>query len=184
MRLERLTCNSCGAPLEVPQTANFVTCNHCSAQLAVRRQDNVTFTEQLDQLTKQTEELSERVDRLSEQGEVASLDRQWELERENYLVSDKHGGRHIPSEGGAIGGGIVITIFGCFWTAMAIGITSGAPNVGPFAVAKFAFPAFGVLFVCAGIAMSVFQFSKAGAYRRAKQRYKRRRSDLLREKQS
>lgn len=40
---ETLTCNSCGAPLEVPGTANVVTCNHCSCQLAIRRLGSATL---------------------------------------------------------------------------------------------------------------------------------------------
>ncbi len=37
--------------------------------------------------------------------------------------------------------------FGVLWTILAIAITSGAPDDGPFVVAKIVFPLFGVLFV-------------------------------------
>jgi len=76
MNLESITCNSCGAPIEIPETANFVRCNHCSTQLAVRREDDVTFTEELDRLEERTDELSEKVDSLATQNEIAALDRE------------------------------------------------------------------------------------------------------------
>jgi predicted phage tail protein len=179
MKLQDLTCNRCGAPLKVPQEANFVTCNHCSTQLAVRRTEHVAFTEQLDKLAEKTDRLSERIDDLSQHTEVAALDRQWAMEQSNFLVSDKHGSQHLPSEGGAIGGGIMITVFGCLWTAMALGITSSAPSSGPFVVAKFVFPLFGVCFVLSGIVLSLSQYSKARDYRQASRRYRRRRAEIL-----
>ena len=69
MAVERLTCNSCGAPLEVPSSANYVTCNHCSTQLTIRRQENVTFTESLERLAERTDQLTEQVENLSGQNE-------------------------------------------------------------------------------------------------------------------
>ncbi len=180
MKLQKLTCNSCGAPIDVPESAKYVTCNHCSAQLVVHRRDNVTFTEQLKELADKTEELSQRVDDLTDQGEVAALDREWEFERERYMITTKNGGKHVPTEAGAIGGGVAITLFGCVWLAMAIGITSSAPDVGPFVIAKVAFPLFGLVFIVSGIVMSMNSYSKAGDYRAAERRYKSKRSELLR----
>lgn len=178
--LEKLLCNSCGAPLEVPDTANFVRCNHCSTQLAVRRRDNVAFTEQIDQLVEKTDELSERLDDLSSHNEVAALDREWEFERENYLIRDKQGHRHVPTEGGSIVGGFAVAGFGAIWTVMAIAITSSAPDFAPFSIAKFVFPLFGLVFIGVGIAGSIASKGKAEQYRRAETRYKRKRSELLR----
>lgn len=179
MRLEKLTCNCCGAPIEVPSLTNFVTCNHCSTQLTVKRTENATFTQKLDQLSEKTEQLSAQVAQLSSHSDLAALDREWELERENYMVSGKNGHRHLPTELGAVGGGIMITLFGCFWTAMAFGITSSAPDFGPFSVAKVMFPLFGVIFVLGGIGSSVWSFRKAGDFREAQRRYERRRQELL-----
>ena len=180
MKLENLTCNSCGAPLRVPESANYVTCNHCSTQLVVRREDNFTFTQQLDRIEETTEKLSERIDELSSQGEMAALDREWQLEREKYMITDKNGRTHIPTEGGAIAGGIVITVFGSFWTIMACAMSSSAPDVGSFRVVSAVFPLFGVGFVVLGIVMSVIGHSKAGDYKRAQRNYQRRRSELQR----
>src|SRR5579883_2910582 len=91
------------------------------------------------------------------EAELARIDREWALERENYLVSGRYGwGRHVPTtwEGvltAVVGGG-----FGLFWTVTAAGITSAAPDEGPFAVAKVFFPLFGVVFVVGAIGYGVF----------------------------
>ncbi len=180
MQVEKIACNGCGAPLEVATTTQFATCRHCGAKLSIQRTDTATFTEILEQLTAKTDQLSEQVSNLTSYTELAVLDREWELERENYMVTSKHGAKSIPSEAGSIGGGIVITLFGCFWTVMAFGVTSMAPSFGPFSIAQVAFPLFGVIFVIVGIASSISSFSKAGGYRRAQQRYHRRRAEIQR----
>jgi predicted phage tail protein len=164
----------------VPDTAQFVTCNHCATQLRIQRTSDVTFTEQLDRLAQQTEQLSERINELSAQNEVAAIDREWELERENYMVTDKNKGRHIPTRAGSLTGGIVVTVFGCFWTAMAFGITSFMP----FPVVGTIFPLFGVVFVIFGIVTTISAYSKAEAYEDAHRRYQRRRSELLNQDRS
>ena len=173
MKLEKVVCNSCAAPLEIPESANFIRCNHCSTQLAVRRNQNITFTEQMEELADRAEELSDRTAELSEQveslriqNEIASLDREWEQERRTYMVRGKHGHQHIPSELGSIAGGIIAVVFGIFWTSQAAQMAGGG------------FAAFGVLFILVGIGTSIYGFVKAGRYREAKERYSRRRREL------
>ena len=115
MQVEKNSCNSCGAPLEVAETTPFATCRHCSAKLSIQRTDTAIFTEVLEQLAAKTDQLSEQVQSLTGHSELAALDREWQMDRENYMVTRQDGARHIPSEAGAIGGGIAITIFGCVW---------------------------------------------------------------------
>src|SRR5262249_44458086 len=81
------------------------------------------------------------------QNDVARLDREWELERERYLVAGRYGYRYVPSQGMSVLGGIVIVGFGIVWTAMAASM--GAPGF---------FPLFGVIFILAGVGMSIYSF--------------------------
>lgn len=178
MQIEKISCNSCGAPLEVAVTTKFATCGHCSAKLSIQRTETATFTEILEQLTAKTDQLSDQVTNLAGYTELASLDREWQLEQENYMVTGKHGVKYIPSEAGSIGGGVAITLFGLIWTVMASTTTSMAPSIGPLAVAKVVFPLFGVVFIAAGIMFSILSYNKAGEYRRAQQRYRRRRAEI------
>ena len=179
MQVQNLVCNACGAPLEVPESANFVTCNHCSSRLAIRRTESSTFTEQLEQLVETTDRLSNQIGELNAHNELATIDREWRLERENYKVSGKDGHRAIPSKGESVVGGVVITVFGCFWTAMAFGVTSAASvfgtSFGPPPIVRVGFPLFGILFVVGGIFKAAQTYSKATDYEAAEKRYRRRR---------
>ena len=177
MQLERLICNSCGAPLEVPMSAQFVTCVHCKTQLQIQRTGSATCTQQIADLAEKTEELSERIEDLAATSERSEIDNQWRIERENLMVRDKHGNSHVPTKGSAVSAGIMVVVFGVFWLVMAISITSSAPAFGPFAAAKVIFPAFGVLIIGFGIYNSLSNFSKAEKYKRAERRYVQQRNE-------
>ncbi len=179
MELESITCNHCGAPLQVPSTADYVTCNHCGSQLAVRRGGSVTFTEVVQQLSETTENLAQQVSKLRHQTELETLERQWEAERESFMVTNNTGAKRLPDESSSMLGGIITTVFGLFWTVMAIGITSSAPSFGVFGIAKLVFPAFGVLFIVFGIVSAARNSRKAREYKVAEQAYRRRRQRLL-----
>ena len=165
--IESLLCNSCGAPLEVPDSANFIKCNHCDTQLAIRRDNSVTFTETIDRLAKSTEALQEEVKQLSAQQAIADLDRQWQIEREGFYINGENGSRHLPSEGASVVGGIIAVGFGIFWTMGTL--SAGAPGF---------FPLFGLLFIGFGIFGAIHGHQKAGDYKAAEARYRRERSRL------
>lgn len=131
-----------------------------------------------------TDAVADRLaDQLAEtryQNELERVDREWQIEREKYMVADKYGRRHIPTTGTgkltAVGGGI----FGAFWTIMAFSITSGAPDAGPFSIAKIFFPLFGVAFTIGAIAYGIHLTGKAEAYNRAFAAYQARRAAVER----
>lgn len=58
MELETLSCNNCGAPLQVPENANFVSCAQCGSQLAVKRNESARYTEVLQRLDTRTTEMA------------------------------------------------------------------------------------------------------------------------------
>jgi hypothetical protein len=109
------------------------------------------------------------------QNELARIDREWEIERQQYLLSDRYGHTHVPTAGQSIGAAIAIGIFGIFWTIMAVSLTASAPDVGPFFIAKLIFPLFGVVFTVGGVALGVYAYSKAQKYQQAFQAYQARR---------
>src|SRR5262245_2883954 len=63
------------------------------------------------------------------QNEVARLDREWDLERERYMVAGRYGNRYVPSQGMSVLGGVVVVGFGIVWTGMAASM--GAPGFFP-----------------------------------------------------
>lgn len=110
----------------------------------------------------------DHLEEIKAQNEIAQLDREWELERENYMVSGKHGHRHIPGKVSSAVGGLLIVGFGIFWTMGAA--SSHAPSF---------LQLFGVIFVLFGAAMSIYSFATAGEYEEAQERYQLRRRELL-----
>ncbi len=116
---------------------------------------------------------SNHLEEIKAQNELAQLDREWELERENYMVSGQYGHKHIPGKASSALGGIVIVVFGIFWTAMASSMT-GFGGSGLISI----FPLFGVLFILFGAGMSLNAFVKAGQFEEAQRRYQLRRSEL------
>jgi len=109
-------------------------------------------------------------DQLSEvryQNELARIDREWEIEKEQYMITGQYGRRRIPTEamgiGTAVGGGI----FGFLWLIMAVSMTSNAPDFGGFGVAKVIFPLFGVAFIIGAIGYGIHVYNKALKYNEA-----------------
>src|SRR5262249_30652030 len=98
---------------------------------------------------------NEELARLRHDSELARIHREWDRERERYLVRSKYGIRQVPTAGVGIAAAVVGGVFGTLWTILAIAITSLAPNFGPFSIVKIIFPLFGVFFVVFGISMGV-----------------------------
>ena len=78
MELESLSCNKCGASLEVPPTAKYATCRHCRSQLVVKRTGSAVYTEVLNRIDTRTERMAEDLEALRLQSELDRLDREWE----------------------------------------------------------------------------------------------------------
>src|ERR671923_326531 len=55
--------------------------------------------------------MREQLDELRLQNEVARLDREWELERERYMVAGRYGYRYVPTRGMSVPGGGSILAF-------------------------------------------------------------------------
>lgn len=178
--LESLLCNSCGAPLSVPAAANYIKCNHCQSQLHVRRDEDVTFTESVEQLNETTEALRQQVERLTSQQELSELDRRWESRKEEFMITSKHGHKSLPTETSAMVGGVVVVVFGLIWMVFAFGITSRGPASGPGGI----FPLFGLLFIGFGIYNAISAGNKANDYKKALAEYQRDRAKLTNPKQS
>lgn len=117
---------------------------------------------------------------IQQQNEIAQLDRQWQIEREKYVV---HGRRYsgIPSKGSSLAQGLIVGLFGCFWTILALGMTSATPLGslgGPFSMIAIVFPAFGVIFTIAGVIGAINSYTKAQAHEDAQRAYEEERRRL------
>ncbi len=77
MKLEALSCNKCGAPLDVPSSANFATCSYCNSRLAIKREGGAHYTEVLDRIDTRTERMSGDLTAVRLHSELERLDREW-----------------------------------------------------------------------------------------------------------
>jgi ribosomal protein S27E len=166
-QLLNVACNHCGAPLSVPGEARFVTCTYCGASLQVLRSGGAAYTQVLNNIDERTQRIEQDVAELKTRERIDELDRQWMLEREQYLVRGRNGNSSIPSPAVAIFGSAVAAVFGIIWTCVAVSI--GAPGL---------FPLFGVVFVLAALVGGGFAASKASEYKNAQEQYQRRRQAL------
>ena len=163
-----------------------LTCQFCGARLQVQRSGNAVFTETLDQLARQTGRIADNTDYIKLQNELERLDREWMLEKEQYMVRGKDGHLSVPSRPASIAGGVIAVVFGLFWTIMAAGIVGVFSGVGGrgFGVVGGLFPCFGLLFIGLGIAASIHHYSKASDFELRQRQYHHARQRLLGEMQS
>ena len=111
---------------------------------------------------------------IRQQNEIALLDRQWELDRQKYLIAGHNGVLHIPNKHENIVGSIVVVVFGGFWTIMAADVTAGSSD-------SFGrlFPLFGILFMIVGIAGGLRSYKPPTRYEEALKRYEARCRQLM-----
>lgn len=107
--------------------------------------------------------LQEQVEELQRQQAITRLDREWEVEQEQYMAYGRYGGRFTPSRGGSLFGGAIIVVMG-------IAFMSLCWNSSPL---------IGVMFVLFGVGITIYSDSRARQYERAQQKYRRRRARLL-----
>ncbi len=124
------------------------------------------------------EHLSEQLAEVRYQNELARIDREWEIEREQYMITGRNGQRQIPTPGMSLVMAFVVGIFGIGWTIMAFSITSGAPKESGFEAFSCIFPLFGVLFTCVGIGVGINAYTKAQKYQEALAAYQQRRRQV------
>lgn len=125
------------------------------------------------------EHLANQLAEVKHQNELAQIDREWEIERQKYLIWGRYGSAYVPTAGMGIGAAVVGGVFGLFWTIMAMSITSGGPDFGAFSVAKVFFPLFGVVFTVAAIGYGMYVYSRAQKYQDAFAAYKARRTRVM-----
>jgi hypothetical protein len=203
VELSPVTCNSCGASLQIPESANYVTCRYCNAQLHVRRSDSTISTEVLNRIDARTAEMADDLDAIRRESEIERLDREWRQREDELSVRQKDGSKSAPSIAGGIIMLIVLGGFGLAWTIGTITMMNPSPKPraampdipgrpafpdmptpvihddGPPAFVRIGFPLFGLLFVGIAIAGGIKMMTSAGKYEEERKAYLARREQLL-----
>jgi len=122
----------------------------------------------------QDHHLAECLEGITLQNETSRLDREWELERERFMLTGEHGQRQIPNKVWSVFGGILFVVFGIFWIASASSMTT-FDDRSTFHL----LPWLGFLIIVVGVGMSIFMFVRAGQYEKAEAKYRRRRREIF-----
>lgn len=168
-----VSCNQCGAPLEVPSGTRFVTCNYCSSHLEVHRSDSASFTSVLDAIHEKTAQMAEDLGVIRLQHELAQLDRHWADEQEHYRRRRKDGSTALPPI--TPGAMVVQWVFGVFFVMVTVGMGMSALSFG--APGFFALVPFGMAVVVI-IALIAGQ-TQAGQYADKLRQYEQQREEIL-----
>jgi hypothetical protein len=168
MNVLSLTCNHCGAPLQVEEGTRYLTCRFCSSQLEVQHSENAFYTKVLQVLDQRTSEMAKDLDVIKRQNQLEQLERDWQREREDYLVRGQNGTTTIPSAAGSLIGMAIGIAIGVLW----VGFTSSLEGVPGF------FPFFGVLVIIAVVFGSLRNLQKSIRYREREAEYHRRRQEF------
>lgn len=168
MKVTKVCCQGCGADLDISDGIRFVTCNHCGSKLEVVHDASVTHTRQLERIERTTRQMAGNLKVIELQNDLELLDREWSMQREQFLVRNKDGSTSEPGAAGAMVGGIVAIVVGVVWMVFAASI--GAPGV---------FPLFGLVFIGFAVFSMVSASSKAQDFNSAHSDYQQRRLSLL-----
>ncbi|MFT7677849.1 MAG: hypothetical protein ACI8QC_001835 [Planctomycetota bacterium] len=168
MKLLALNCNQCGAPLEVPEKANFLTCAFCSVRLAVKRTDSAAYTEVLEAIDERTERIAEDVETIKLQNKLERLDREWSEQRQSFMTLGQDGVQRIPSGSGSLAGSLMGVIGGIVFMGVLQSIQ--APSF---------MMVFGVIFIIVAFSQGVIGGDKAGRFQRGQAAYQAERRKLL-----
>ncbi len=177
MKVISLNCNHCGAPLEVSAKAKYVTCGFCEANLVVEHTGSSYSTAVLEEIRETTAQLARDVAEIKSSSELEQLDKQWERQRSQHMVTGKHGQQSLPTKTGAVVLGTAMGGFGLLWTLFAGGIVSMGIGSGAPAFIGI-FPLFGLIFIGVAVFGAISTYNKADSYERARQRYESQRRQL------
>jgi transcription elongation factor Elf1 len=180
MKLFSLSCQHCGAPLEVPAKVKQLTCQFCGTRLKVRQTGSAVYTEALDEITETTSRIAENTDTIKLQNELERIDREWSQEKENFMVRGKDGQLSVPSKTASLIGGIMVVGFGIVWTLFATGIAGvAASGFGGAGAIAGIFPCFGLLFIGLGAFVAIHNYSKAGDFELRQRQHHQRRQKVV-----
>lgn len=170
MRTISLTCNRCGAPLQAPESTQFVTCSHCNTRLKIVSSGGTTYTEALKDILESQVAMAEDLEIIRLQNELERIDREWTNGLHRFEVTDAQGQRSLQREDVGI-------------ASMAqVALGAGAALFIAFKASEMGAPA---VFTLGPLAMLVFtligfsrRYSAADRYRTEKSLYESRRERI------
>jgi hypothetical protein len=184
--MDALICNNCGARLEVAPTTRFVTCANCDTVLEIKRTDSTRYTDVMGpaaqpaavaeqaappaRKSKPSRGMLDQADIALEE-ELNTIDREWHIERDRYLMMSEFGGRKIPSKRRGVIAGIVLV-------GIAIGLFFMFQSLQP-GLSRELGPYISGIVLLFGVGLGWLQYSKGLDYERAHAAYLARRNGVI-----
>jgi hypothetical protein len=172
-----LTCNHCGAPLDVPEAMRFVTCEHCGSRLEVHRTGSAAYTQVLEQIDQRTRNIEQDIEALRLQQELEQLDRDWATKRKGLMDRNGEGQTSVPTALGNVIGAMGLGVCGLVW--LGIGSFMGHAMPGFTGGLQPFFTWIGLGVVVLAVILGISGMGKASAYRNAEILYQQQRAALL-----
>jgi len=182
MKLFTLSCQHCGAPLEVPARISLFKCLCCASQLHVQWVDSIAHAEEFEDSAPAASHLIRTPEQHAIEEEIALLDDAWRLIRTRFMVPGHDGLLSVPvKEKTLISCGIGV-LFGC--AALATGIAIGLNDIlrypGSLLLGR-TMMLLGVLMIIVVVIWSRIAFRKSVEFEVHQQAYQTERSRLLAE---
>ncbi|MGC4017426.1 MAG: hypothetical protein QM755_23370 [Luteolibacter sp.] len=169
VRITKVSCQGCGSPLSVNESIRYATCNHCGASLEIIHDPSVTHSRLLEKLEQRTDALANGLKVLQLQNDLELLDREWDRFRDKICDREENGQLIEPSDRATKGVGVLAMIVGAF--LLIASVVNGSPGMGVVVGIALA--------VIAGIATASSGSPRVKEYLRMRDRYHRRRGELL-----
>jgi hypothetical protein len=170
MSTSTFRCESCGAALTVTPAADFVSCRYCGSWWCL--QSSVDLARPASPALSPAQEAA-----------LAALDREWDKEKEPYLILRRDGSRSAIKPAPILfGGGAYLLFIGCYDVGACVAALQQMAEVKDTAVVPWApfllLPLLGAIFTFIGVCLIPEDFKKALRYREACRRYRARRAAI------
>ena len=176
MEIKSLKCNHCSADLQINPKIKFFNCNFCGSSLTIKNSGGAIYTEVIGEIKENTDSILDNSNTMLLEQQLERVDREWLLEREQYMVHGKNGSSEPTSAGTTalvivpivmlIFGVIIISQFNSSPVRHSQG--TGVPITITIAV---------VSIFC--IASAVKNSNKVSGFSAANEKYEKRRNEIL-----
>lgn len=164
-----LTCEVCGAKLEVPAGVHAVHCHHCRASFKVRHHEGTIHLELLPEEPEGAGSMSHSTKIMHLQSRLALLDHEWA-----HFVSSRHSHRKLDAKQYEPSNGFVVILSLAFVTVGGLLIYWGMRVPGATAAAVI-----GGLIVGGSILFGYWKVRTVNRYRSARKKYHQAKADLV-----
>jgi hypothetical protein len=179
MKLLSLTCQHCGAPLEVPARTTQFKCLYCGSRLHVQWADSVAHAEAIG--AARTSRLIKTPEQFKIEEEIALLDHAWMMVRQRFMLRGFDGLLSVPNKNSIKMAGANGVLLGIVPIAMGIASLLTPRSLNLANEIRYLLPLLGLLLIVAVVAWCRHAWKKADDFEVHQHAYQSERQRLLAE---